>query len=333
MRDATCCMAVLVTGAAGYIGSVTVEALRTAGEEVVALDNLSRGHRAAVPSGVPLHVGNVGDCALVARIVREHGIESCIHFAAFAYVGESVSDPALYFENNVAQGLELLRALVEAGVKQVVFSSSCAVYGAPRKVPISEDHPLAPISPYGWTKFVLERALESFERAYALRFVALRYFNAAGATERCGECHEPEPHLIPNVLLAASGRIPHVRVFGTDYPTPDGTAIRDYIHVCDLAEAHLRAVRYLRGGGRSEFLNLGTGRGYSVREVIEKAEQITGRTIPQAAEARRDGDPASLSAECRKARALLGWEPTRSNLDHILESAWNWHQKQEARKL
>lgn len=317
-------MAILVTGGAGYIGSVTVEHLLAEGESVVILDNLSRGHRTALAPGIPFYQGNVGDRALLRRILGQHEIDSCIHFAALAYVGESVAEPARYFENNVEQGLALLGVLLEAGVRRFVFSSSCAVYGEPERIPIPEDHPQRPTNPYGWSKFMLERALEWYDRAYDLKFVSLRYFNAAGATARHGEIHEPETHLIPNVLRAAEGRIPFVSIYGATYPTPDGTAIRDYIHVADLATAHLQALRYLRSGGRSECLNLGTGRGYSVLEVIETARRITGRPIPAENAPPRPGDPSRLVADATRARLILGWEPVLSDLETIIRSAWQW---------
>src|SRR6266446_4130641 len=225
---------ILVTGGAGYIGSVTVEMLRARGEDVVILDNLSRGHRSAVSPNVPFYEGDIGDRELIARIASEHKIEACIHFAALAYVGESVIDPARYFVNNVEQGIALLDALLKAGVRRLVFSSTCATYGEPIKIPISENHPQQPTNPYGWSKLFMERIMESYERAYGLKFVALRYFNACGATEDRGEHHDPEPHLIPNVLACAEGRLAAVSVFGNDYSTPDGTPIRDYIHVADL---------------------------------------------------------------------------------------------------
>lgn len=317
-------MAILVTGGAGYIGSVTVEHLLAEGESVVILDNLSRGHRTALAPGIPFYQGNVGDRALLRRILGQHEIDSCIHFAALAYVGESVAEPARYFENNVEQGLALLGVLLEASVRRFVFSSSCAVYGEPERIPIPEDHPQRPTNPYGWSKFMLERALEWYDRAYDLKFVSLRYFNAAGATARHGEIHEPETHLIPNVLRAAEGRIPFVSIYGATYPTPDGTAIRDYIHVADLATAHLQALRYLRSGGRSECLNLGTGRGYSVLEVIETARRITGRPIPAENAPPRPGDPSRLVADATRARLILGWEPVLSDLETIIRSAWQW---------
>jgi UDP-glucose 4-epimerase len=317
-------MAILVTGGAGYIGGVTVEYLQAQGEKVVVVDNLSRGHRSALDVAVPFYHGNVGDTALLERIVRENEIESCIHFAALAYVGESVKEPQLYFENNVTQGLALLAALIRAGVRRMVFSSSCVTYGEPETVPIKEDTRQWPASPYGWSKLLLERALASYDSAYGLKFVALRYFNAAGATETAGEDHDPETHLIPNVLQAASGKRSEICIFGNNYPTPDGTAIRDYIHVRDLAEAHCTALNYLRQGGGSEFLNLGSGRGYSVLEVVESARQVTGRPIRAVIGPPRPGDPSKLVADVSKAERVLGWTAGRSDLATILADAWQW---------
>jgi UDP-glucose 4-epimerase len=319
-------MAVLVTGGAGYIGSITVEILRRHGEQVVVLDNLYRGHRAALDADVPFYEGNLGDRELIARIAREHPIESCVHFAALAYVGESVTEPAKYYENNVEQGLRLLGALIEAGCKKLVFSSTCATYGEPEQVPIPETHPQWPVNPYGWSKFMMERIMEDYDRAYGLKFVALRYFNASGCTEKKGEHHEPESHLIPNVLFAAMGKRPYVSVFGSDYPTEDGTAVRDYIHVEDLAEAHWLALEYLRKGGASNYFNLGTGTGFSVMQLIETARKVTGKEIPVKMEGRRAGDPPRLVAVSDKARQVLGWTPKKGDLATIIESAWKWHQ-------
>jgi UDP-glucose 4-epimerase len=318
---------ILVTGGAGYIGSVMVELLRERGEGVVILDSLSRGHSAAVPRDVPFYQGNIGDRELVARIAREHEIEACIHFAALAYVGESVTDPALYFENNVGQGIALLDALIKAGVRRLVFSSTCATYGEPQQIPISEDHPQHPTSPYGWSKLFMERIMESYDTAYGLKFVALRYFNAAGATGERGEQHEPESHLVPNVLAAARGEKPAVSVFGNNYPTPDGTPVRDYIHVSDLGAAHVLALEYLRRGGASERVNLGNGQGYSVLEVIETARQVTGRPIDIRIEPPRPGDPSHLVANAQKARTLLGWQPAFPDLASIIRTDWEWRMK------
>jgi UDP-glucose 4-epimerase len=317
-------MAVLVTGGAGYIGSAFVDLLRAAGEDAVVLDDLSRGHRAAVDPEVPFYQGSTGDRALVARIAREQPLTACVHFAAFAYVGESVTEPSRYFDNNTVQAVALFESLLEAGVGQVVFSSTCATYGVPKVSPIPESHPQWPINPYGWSKFFVERMLEALDRARGLRFVALRYFNAAGASPKRGEHHEPETHVIPLVLDAAAGRRPSVHVFGDDYPTRDGTAVRDYIHIDDLGQAHLLALRYLRAGGASELLNLGNGQGFSVLEVIDAARRVTGRDVPLVMGPRREGDPPELVGDATRAREVLGWRPQRPDLDDILRSAWEW---------
>jgi UDP-glucose 4-epimerase len=319
-------MKILVTGGAGYIGGVTVERLRAKGEQVVVLDDLFRGHRLSLDKDVPFYQGTVGDRALIARIAKEHQIEKCVHFAALAYVGESVADPARYFENNVEQGVSFIGSLLKAGIRRVVFSSTCATYGQPEQMPISETCPQWPQNPYGWSKFTMERLLECYDRAYGLKFVALRYFNAAGATENRGEHHEPESHLVPNVLSAASGDLPEVAVFGQNYPTPDGTCIRDYVHVADLADAHIQALDYLRAGGKSDFINLGTGHGYSVLEVIHAAEKVTGTNIRMRMDPPRPGDPARLVADAKKAGAVLGWKP-RYDLAAILRSQWEWRRK------
>jgi UDP-glucose 4-epimerase len=318
-------MSILVTGGAGYIGSATVEELHAHGREVVVIDNLSRGHRAAVPSDVAFYRADIADAATVRRIVETHRVDACIHFAAFAYVGESVTDPAAYFENNVAHGVALLDALLGLGVRRLVFSSTCATYGVPRQVPITEAHPQHPVNPYGWSKFFMERILESYDAAYGLKFVALRYFNAAGATPTHGEHHEPETHLIPNILAVASGKRPFVSIFGSDYPTPDGTAIRDYIHISDLARAHVAALDHLRDGGASTCVNLGNGTGYSALEVVAAARRVTEKPIETRLEARRAGDPAHLVADATKARQTFGWSPQIPDLDDIIHSAWAWH--------
>jgi UDP-glucose 4-epimerase len=320
-------MAILVAGGAGYIGSVTVELLRAAGERVVVLDNLVRGHRPALDADIPFYQGKIGDRALLERIAAEHELESCIHFAALAYVGESVKDPAWYYENNVEQGIAMMSALLHVGVRRVVFSSTAATYGDAQHIPISENEPQWPVNPYGWSKLFMERLLHSYDVAYGLKFVALRYFNAAGATARCGEHHEPEAHLIPNTLLAAAKESSEVPVFGNNYPTPDGTAIRDYVHVVDLADAHIRALGHMRRGGASDFLNLGTGHGYSVMEVIEAARKVTGREIRVRLEPPRAGDPPSLVADPARAKSVLGWVPAKSDLHTIIDSAWRWHQR------
>ncbi|MGH9682657.1 MAG: UDP-glucose 4-epimerase GalE [Candidatus Acidiferrales bacterium] len=319
-------MGILVTGGAGYIGSATVERLQSIGEKIVVLDDLARGHRESLPSKVPFYQGHVGDAALVGRILKEHTVDSCIHFAALAYVGESVAKPDLYFENNAAQGITFISNLMRAGVRRMVFSSTCATYGEVDG-PIVEETPQWPKNPYGWTKLLIERVLDSYDLAYGMKFVSLRYFNAAGATKRCGEHHDPESHLIPNILSAAAGERPEIAVFGGDYPTPDGTAIRDYVHIADLADAHIRSLDYLRRGGASDFFNLGTGDGYSVLEVIERARQVTGKDIRIRMQARRPGDPPRLVANAAKVRKILGWAPTVSDLATIIRSSWEWRQQ------
>jgi len=320
-------MTILITGGAGYIGSVTTELLRARGEQVVVLDNLSRGYRDAVAPEIPFYQGNVGDRDLVARIAREHDIDACVHFAAFAYVGESVTQPTLYYENNVAQGINLLGALVTAGVRRFVFSSTCATYGEPQQIPIDETHPQQPANPYGWSKLFIERVLADYDRAYDLKFVALRYFNASGASPDRGERHDPETHLIPLVLKVAQNQLDYVTVFGDDYPTHDGTCVRDYIHVSDLGDAHALALDYLRDGGSSTAINLGNGHGYSVLEVINAARDVTRQEIPTKIEGRRAGDPSHLVADSSKARSVLGWHPQHADLATIISSAWDWHTK------
>ena len=319
-------MAVLVTGGAGHIGSVVVEDLQTRGENVVVLDNLIYGHRQAVDESVPFYHGNIGDKNLVKKIIAEHDMTACMHFSAYTYVGESVEQPAKYFENNFVETLHLLDTLRENGVDKFIFSSTCATYGVPQRIPIDENHPQWPINPYGWTKLMVERALDAYDAAYGIKYVALRYFNAAGASEKCGEDHDPETHLIPLVLKAALGKIPKVSIFGTDYDTPDGTAVRDYIHISDLSSAHLLALDHLRSGRESQFINLGNGNGYSVKQVIETARRITGCEIPAEEGPRRAGDPPQLVGDSRKAREVLGWDPRFAELDQIVESAWIWHQ-------
>jgi UDP-glucose 4-epimerase len=320
-------MAILVTGGAGYIGSVTVDHLLSRGEKPVVLDDLKRGHREALNPSIPFYQGDIGDEELLRRIAQEHEVESCIHFAALAYVSESVKDPKLYFQNNVQKGITLLGALLQAGVRRFVFSSSCAAYGDPETIPVREDCLQRPTSPYGWSKLALEQVLNSYDVAYGLKFVALRYFNAAGATERLGEDHEPETHLIANVLRAASGKLEEVSVFGNTYETPDGTAIRDYVHVVDLAEGHALSLEHLRRGGDSAFLNLGSEKGHSVLEVIESAKQVIGRPIRYRIEEPRAGDASRLIADSTKAERILGWTPKRSHLRTIVRSAWEWHQR------
>jgi len=319
-------MAILVTGGAGYIGSVAVEDLYKKGEKVIVLDNLVYGHRQAVDENIPFYEGEIGDRELIEKILSEHKIEACMHFSAFAYVGESVEKPQKYYENNFIQTINLLNVLIENNTKKFIFSSTCATYGEPQYVPIDEKHPQNPVNPYGWSKFMTERVLADYDKAYGLKFVALRYFNACGASEKCGEHHDPETHLIPLILFAAQGRRDAISIFGDDYPTPDGTAIRDYIHINDLSQAHLLALDYLRGGGSSEFINLGNGGGYSVKEVIEAARKVTGKTIEAKLAPRRAGDPSRLVANAAKAHEVLGWNPQFPEIEKIIESAWKWHE-------
>jgi UDP-glucose 4-epimerase len=315
---------VLVTGGAGFVGSVVVEELLAQGaERVVVLDDLSKGHEAAVVAPARLERGDIADTELVARLVRDERLDAVVHLAASSLVGESVENPGKYYANNVVKGLALLDAVVGAGVRRFVFSSTAAVYGEPAHSPITEDAATAPTNPYGETKLAFERALACYKRAHGLRYLCLRYFNAAGATLRNGEQHVPETHLIPLVLAAASGSIPAVTIFGDDYPTPDGTCVRDYIHVSDLASAHALALGVLDGETSTE-LNLGCGGGYSVAQVVEIARRVTGRDIVTRLGARRPGDPAILVASSARARQVLSWEPARQDLGRIVEDAWNW---------
>jgi UDP-glucose-4-epimerase GalE len=316
---------ILVTGGAGYIGSHTVRLLVAGGHDVTVLDSLVYGHRAAVPAG-RLVVGDIGDGPGLDRLFAEARPEAVVHFAAFAYVGESVTDPAKYYANNLVGSLALLDACRRHGVGKFVFSSTCATYGTPDRVPITEAEKQAPINPYGNTKLAFERALADYAAAYRFGFCALRYFNAAGASPdgTIGEDHDPETHLIPLVFQAATGKRPHVGVFGTDYPTPDGTCVRDYIHVDDLAAAHILALDRLGPGAQLRY-NVGTGRGYSVREVIRTAEEVSGLKVPVVEGPRRAGDPAELVADSSLIRRELGWSPQYPELRRILETAWNWH--------
>ncbi len=322
---------ILVIGGAGYIGSHVVQALQGAGYEVVVLDNLVYGHRELVERvlQVKLVVGDISDRPLLDELFATHSIAAVMHFAAYAYVGESVTAPAKYYRNNVAGTLTLLEAMVAASVKNFVFSSTCATYGMPEKVPIPEAHPQNPINPYGSSKLMVEKILADFEGAYGLKSVIFRYFNAAGAdpSGELGEDHNPETHLIPLVLLAALGKRESVSIFGTDYPTPDGTCIRDYIHVVDLADAHLLGLEQLLRGGNSEIFNLGNGSGFSVRQVIETARQVSGKTLKVIEGDRRPGDPPILVGSSEKARKILGWQPRYPDIKDILIHAWNWHQR------
>lgn len=317
-------MAILVTGGAGYIGSVAVDDLIDAGEKVVVLDNLSRGFREAVNENAAFYQGDIGDAELVKRICGEHDVTAVMHFSALAYVGESVERPDVYYQNNVIQTAILLEAVRQCGVKQFVFSSTCATYGEPVQIPIDETHRQNPTNPYGRTKLMVEHMLADYDRAFGMQFVALRYFNACGGTETRFERHDPETHLIPLVLDAASGKRESVSVFGGDYPTPDGTAIRDYIHISDLSQAHILALKYLQNGGESDAFNLGNGNGFSVLEVIEAAKKVTGLDVPCEIEPRRPGDPSRLIANAHKAASILGWKPQHPDLESIIKSAWRW---------
>ncbi|HQR33453.1 MAG TPA: UDP-glucose 4-epimerase GalE [Blastocatellia bacterium] len=316
-------MKVLVTGGAGYIGSAVVERLLKQGHEPVVYDNLSKGHSAAVAPEAAFIQADLHDSDLLIRSLEGHNIEAVIHMAADSLVGESVTDPLKYFKNNTGGTASLLGAMLKVGVKKIVLSSTAAVYGSPETMPITEETPQNPTNPYGESKLMIERMLRWCDEAYGLRYVSLRYFNAAGATERCGEDHDPETHLIPNVLKVAAGKAEHVNIFGEDYPTPDGTCMRDYIHVIDLADAHILALNVMER--RSEIYNLGYGSGYSVAEVVEMARQVTGRRILTEAAPRRAGDPPVLIASPDKIMRDLGWNPRHSELDRIIESAWRWH--------
>jgi UDP-glucose 4-epimerase len=317
---------ILVTGGAGYIGSHYVRYAIDHGAEVVVLDNLSYGHREAVPEGVPLVVGDTDDRELLDSLFRKYAIEAVVHFAAFAYVGESVTAPSKYYHNNTVATLNVLDAMRDHKVGEFVFSSTCATYGNPQYMPMDEAHPQAPINPYGESKFFVEHILKAYDRAYGLKFTALRYFNAAGADPegRIGESHDPETHLIPLILQVATGKRESISVFGTDYDTPDGTCIRDYIHILDLAQAHDLALKRLKSGAASDFYNLGSERGYSVREVIATCERISGKQIRTVEGARRAGDPPRLVASAGKARTQLGWKPEYQDLEPIIATAWNW---------
>jgi UDP-glucose 4-epimerase len=313
-------MKILVTGGAGYIGSVTTELLLEAGHDVVVFDSLERGHRAAIDTRARFVQGDLRDPKAIAEAMGRARPDAVMHFAAYALVGESMEKPELYFGNNVAGGIHLADAMRQHGVRRIVFSSTCATYGLPERVPITEDESQKPANPYGESKLMCERVLQWYGRLHEFQVVLLRYFNAAGATEKFGEDHEPESHLIPNLLRVALGRQAEVRVFGDDYPTPDGTCIRDYIHIADLARAHMLAIET----GFSGALNLGTGTGFSVREVIDVARAVTGHPIPAVMAPRRPGDPARLVAASDRARAALGWTPKSADLRSIVESAWNW---------
>lgn len=319
---------VLVTGGCGYIGSHANKLLAESGYDTVTLDNLVYGHREFAKWGKFVEL-DLSDRAGLEELLAAEKFDAVMHFAGYAYVGESVSDPAKYYRNNLAATLSLLEASRAAGVDKFIFSSSCATYGLPQSIPMDEDHPQAPINPYGWSKLMVERILADFSSAYGLRSVCLRYFNAAGAAPGAGigEWHDPETHLIPLALEAALGQRPNVSVYGTDYDTPDGTCLRDYIHVDDLAQAHALALEYLEQGGASDCFNLGNGTGFSVREVISTARQVSGRDIKAVDSPRREGDPPRLIASSAKAKRTLGWKPRYTDLEEIVRTAWEWHQR------
>ncbi len=314
-------MNVFVTGGAGYIGSICVEELLNAGHQVTVFDNLSEGHRSAVDPRAQFILGDLGDAPLLTRSLQNSGAAAVLHFAAKALVGESMERPEFYFQNNVCFGLNLLEAVRAARVRKFVFSSTCATYGPPDRVPMTEDLPQRPINPYGESKLMFEKMLRWYHELHGLEFVAFRYFNAAGASGRFGEHHRIETHLIPNVLKVALGQSTDCQIFGTDYPTPDGTCIRDYIHIVDLAQAHMLAL----APGKQGFYNLGNGDGYSVRQVIETCERVTGKSIPAIEKPRRPGDPPKLVAGAAKAITELGWQPKYPTLQDIVSTAWAWH--------
>ena len=314
-------MNVLVTGGAGYIGSICVEELLNAGHRITVLDNLSEGYRAAVDERAEFHEGDLADRSDLLRLMEQLRPEAVMHFAANALVPESMTNPTKYFRNNVAHGINLVEACVLTGVRRFVFSSTCAIFGVPKTVPITEDLPKQPINPYGESKLMFERILQWYGQLHGLTSVCLRYFNAAGCTRKFGEHHRQETHLIPNVLRVALGQTPHVDIFGTDYPTPDGTCVRDYIHIVDLAQAHMLALNC----AGSDVFNLGSGDGYSVKQVVEAARKVTGHPIPVVESPRRPGDPPKLVGDSTKIRNVLGWKPRYDSIEAIIESAWAWH--------
>ncbi len=321
-------MNVLVVGGAGYIGSHCVRQLIAAGHRPVVLDNLVYGHRKAVAQDIPFYAANLGDIETVKNILRQEQIELVMHFAAYCYVGESVTNPIKYYENNVSAPLRLLSAMLEVGVKKFVFSSTCATYGVPDRLPMTENLPQAPINPYGQTKLDIENVLKALATAHGLSFAAFRYFNAAGASEdgQIGEDHNPETHLIPLAIDVAVGKRPHLQVFGPDYPTPDGTCLRDYVHVDDLSRAHIAVFPKLSEPGKSFFYNLGTGKPFSVREIIKAVEKVTGKKVAVIEAPRRAGDPPALFADSTKAQTELGWKVKFDNAEAIIATAWKWHQ-------
>ena len=321
-------MAVLVTGGAGYIGSHVVRKLIEKKHKVIVFDNLSRGHIESLPRETAFEKVDLLNFDELKSSIQKYDFTSVIHFAAFAYVGESMENPMMYYENNVKGSLNLISAVKEKGVKNFVFSSTCSVYGNPAQIPMSEEIPINPINPYAKTKLIIENILSDFDYAYGMKYAALRYFNAAGDDDsgEIGESHQPEPHLIPLVMQTALGSRDKIYVYGNDYPTKDGTCIRDYIHVNDLADAHIKALEYLEEGGKSNVINLGTGTGYSVMEIIEKSREITGMDINAEIISRRPGDPAVLVADNKKAKEILGWHP-EYDLTKILKTAWRWHKR------
>ncbi|MBF0560170.1 MAG: UDP-glucose 4-epimerase GalE [Nitrospirae bacterium] len=319
---------IMIVGGAGYIGSHVNKVLHGKGYETLVVDNLSRGHRELVKWGEFVQ-GDIGDAAFLRRVFDDYHVDAVMHFAAFAYVGESVADPGKYYQNNVSNTLTLLNVMKEKGVGRFIFSSTCSTYGVPSQIPITEEHSQCPINPYGESKLMVERILRDFGVAYGLKSISLRYFNAAGADidAEIGEWHEPETHLIPLVLDAAMGRREDISIFGTDYKTPDGTCIRDYVHVTDLADAHVLALEYLSAGGDSNAFNLGNGSGFSVREVIDVARKVSGRNIKAAECPRRAGDPPVLVGSAEKAQKCLKWTPVYGKLESIIETAWIWHKQ------
>jgi UDP-glucose 4-epimerase len=321
-------MAILVTGGAGYIGSHTVAALLARNEDVVVIDNLQQGHEAAVLGGV-FYKGDIRDTEFLDKVFSENDIDAVIHFAANSLVGDSMENPGKYYHNNVYGAICLLEKIKTSGVKKIVFSSTAATYGEPENVPILESDPTSPTNTYGETKLAMEKMMKWFDIAHGIKFVALRYFNAAGAHEegQIGEDHSPETHLVPLILQVPLGQREHIAIYGDDYPTPDGTCIRDYLHVSDLADAHILALDMLRKGGESNVFNLGSGKGFSVKEMIEVARKVTGHPIPAVVQARRSGDPAVLVASSDKIKQQLGWNPSRDSLETIIQTAWNWHRQ------
>lgn len=319
---------ILVAGGAGYIGSHVAKALEAAGFKTVVIDNFSRGHRELAKWGI-VEECDLADKKRLREIFGKYEFDAVMHLCAYTYVGESEQHPAMYYENNVANAINLLNAMADEGVKRFIFSSTCSTYGEPLEIPMTEKHPQNPVNVYARTKLMVETMLRDYERAYGIKHVNLRYFNAAGADEAAetGEWHEPETHLIPLILDAAAGLRPDITIFGTDYTTPDGTCVRDYIHIADIAQAHLQALDYLEKGGKSDAFNLGNGKGFSVREVIRITEQVTGKTVKVKETGRRAGDPARLIGSSAKAMETLGWKPQYPELEKIIETAWRWHQK------